>query len=85
MRKKDFELEQTHKKVPAGCYVASVAVTIVLIVLSVFATLDQSQGALTSGGYSLADLARFITAILDPGLRKYFPAYRLIPKQMRRK
>lgn len=66
IRKKDFELEQTHKKVPAGCYVASVAVTIVLIALSVFATLDQSQGALTSGGYSLADLARFITAILDP-------------------
>lgn len=66
MRKKDFELEQTHKKVPAGCYVASVAVTIVLIALSVFATLDQSHGALTSGGYSLADLARFITAVLDP-------------------
>lgn len=66
IRKKDSELEQPYKKASAGCYVASVAVTIVLIALSVFATLDQSQGALTSGGYSLADLARFITAILDP-------------------
>lgn len=67
IRKKESEpLGQSRKRPSAACYAAAIAVTITLIVLSIFAALDQSQGTLTSGSYSLSDLARFFIAILNP-------------------
>ncbi len=59
-------LEQFRAKPTAIHYITAVIITILLICLSVFNALDQSQGTFVSGSYSFFDLLRFITTILDP-------------------